>query len=62
MRKETDSTRLRSLNVFSLDRLDSMDNFESGSSATLGFDYKFKTSDIDKINFSVGQIINEKEK
>ncbi len=61
MRKETDSTRLRSLNVFSLDRLDSMDNFESGSSATLGFDYKFKTNDIDKINFSVGQIINEKE-
>ncbi len=61
MRRETDNTRLNNLNIFSLDRLDSLNNFESGSSATLGFDYKVEKTKIEKINFSLGQIINVKE-
>ena len=60
MRKETNGARLNHLNVFSLDRLNSYNNFENGLSATLGFDYEIKNSD-KKLNFSLGQIINEKE-
>ncbi len=61
MRKETDSARLSNLNIFSLDRLDTVNNFESGSSATLGFDYKFEKDNVEKIDFAIGQIINAKE-
>ena len=42
MRKEDDDTRLNNLNIFNLDRLNINDNFESGTSATLGFDYEIK--------------------
>ena len=60
MRKENDGARLNGLNIFSLDRLDSYNNLESGLSSTLGFDYK--TKNINKeFDFSLGQIINEKE-
>ena len=47
-------------NIFSLDRLGSTSNFEGGSSATIGFDYnkKFRGNEL---NFSMGQIINEKK-
>ena len=47
-------------NIFSLDRLGSTSNFEGGTSATIGFDYnkKFKGNEL---NFSMGQIINEKK-
>ena len=60
MRKENDGPRLNHLNIFNLDRLNTYNNFESGLSATLGFDYKIKNSPND-FNFSLGQIINEKE-
>ncbi len=60
MRKEKNGARLNHLNVFSLDRLNSYNNFENGLSATLGFDYEIKHLD-KKLNFSLGQIINEKE-
>ena len=60
MRKENDGTRLNNLNVFSLDRLNSYNNFESGLSSALGFDYEIKNSN--KVyTFSGGQIISEKE-
>jgi len=60
MRKDLDYTRLNHLNIFSLDRLDSTNNFESGISTTVGFDYEIKNSD-KKLDFSIGQIINHKE-
>ena len=60
MRKDNNNFRLNNNNIFSLDRLDSPNNFESGLSATLGFDYEMKNND-QEFNFSIGQIINEKE-
>ena len=60
MREETSKTRLNHSNIFSLDRLNTNKNFESGLSATLGFDYEIEESD-KKLDFSIGQIINEKE-
>ena len=38
--KETRTTRLNHSNVFTLDRLNTNKNFESGLSAILGFDYE----------------------
>ena len=61
MRKETSGSRLTPINAFNLDRLNTINNFETGNTATLGFDYDIKKKDIDKFNFSVAQIINEKE-
>tara|TARA_B100001559_G_scaffold320688_1_gene333719 strand:- start:2484 stop:4796 length:2313 start_codon:yes stop_codon:yes gene_type:complete len=60
MRKETEKTRLNRSNIFTLDRLNTNKNFENGLSSTLGFDYEFETSD-KKLDFSIAQIINEKE-
>ncbi len=60
MREETGTTRLNHSNVFTLDRLNTNKNFESGLSTTLGFDYELEQSD-KKLNFSIAQIINEKE-
>ena len=61
MRKETSGSRLTPIDAFNLDRLNTINNFETGNTATLGFDYDIKKKDIDKFNFSVAQIINEKE-
>ena len=44
-----------------LDRLNTINNFETGNTATIGFDYNLKKNNVDKFNFSVAQIINEKE-
>ena len=60
MRKEQDNSRLNNLNIFKLDRLNSYNNFESGLSSTLGFDYEIK-NDTKIFTFSGGQVINEKE-
>ena len=59
MRKEYDETRLNNLNIFNLDRLNINDNFESGTSATLGFDYFLKKPNSD-FNFTIGQVIKDK--
>ncbi len=61
MRKQKNYTKLNNKNIFSLDRLNAYDNFESGLSATIGFDYEIKDNNEKEINFSIGQIINEKE-
>ncbi len=60
MRKEISGLRLDPINAFSLNRLDNIDNFETGLSGTIGLDYKIvkKESNFD---FSIAQIINEKE-
>ena len=60
MRNEDNKLRLKHNNIFSLDRLNTTDNFESGLSATIGFDYSLKNIK-NEFNFSGGQIINEKE-
>ena len=61
MRKEFDDTvRLNHSDIFSLDRLNVFNNFESGINTTLGFDYKINNSD-KEFDFSIGQIINLKE-
>jgi len=60
MRKEDNGSRLNHLNVFSLDRLSSADNFESGASATLGFEYEVKDSNRE-FDFTLAQIINKEE-
>ena len=44
-----------------MDRLDNNNNFETGLSATLGFDYEIRKQD-QKIELSVGQIVNEENK
>ena len=62
MRKELSGSRINPLDIYSLDRLNNTNNFESGLSATLGFDYEMKDKNSDKsLNLSIGQIINEKE-
>ena len=60
MRNEESGSRLDPVKAFSLDRLNEVDNFETGLTSTLGFDYKIKNND-KNLDFSVAQIINEKE-
>ena len=60
MRKETASKRLDPLKAFSLNRLVNSYNYETGTSGTLGFEYKIDGPDRD-FDFSVAQVINQKE-
>ena len=62
MRQEDDGPRLDPLRAFSLDRISNLNNYETGNSATFGFDYKIKDNrNFENFNFSVAQIVNEKE-
>ena len=61
MRKDDSGSRLTPTNSFNLDRINQINNFETGNTATLGFNYDVKEKNIDKFNFSVAQIISEKE-
>ena len=61
MKKETGEHNLYRKNIFSLDRLNSSTNFEGGTSLTYGVDYNKKFIDDKELNFSIGQIINEKK-
>ena len=60
MRKDNGSFKINDKNIFSLDRLNSYNNFENGLSATIGFDYEVKNNE-KEFNFSIGQIVNKKE-
>ena len=60
MRKETEGFRLDPLNAFSLNRLNNINNFETGLTGTIGLDYELKSNGKD-FDFSLAQIINEKE-
>ncbi len=60
MRKEIDGNRITPLTAFSMDRLENINNFETGLSATVGFDYEINENN-KKFDFSVAQIINENE-
>jgi LPS-assembly protein len=59
MKKETGDHSLYRKNIFSLDRLNSSSNYEGGTSLTYGFDYN--QTGPNKLNFTIGQIINEKK-
>ena len=62
MRKHTnDLTRLDTLNLFDIHRIDQNHNFENGLSATVGFDYEMRGSKSELFNLSLGQVINDKE-
>ena len=47
--------------AFRLDRISNINNYETGISGTLGFDFKIKKDNKTKFDFSVAQIVNEKE-
>ena len=61
MRQETDSSRLTPASAFSMNRISNINNFETGLSGTIGLDYKIKNNDTTKFDFSLAQIISEKE-
>ena len=60
MRKENDGSRLDPVRAFSMNKVNNINNFEKGSSSTLGFDYKIKNNN-KEFDFSVAQVISEKE-
>ena len=60
MRKEIDGSTLTPIDAFNINRLNSMNNFETGLSAAVGLDYEVSKS-TQKFDFSIAQVINEKE-
>ena len=60
MRNEESGSRLDPTRAFSLNRLDDINNFETGLSGTVGFDYKIK-GEFNNYDFSLAQIINSDE-
>ena len=61
MRKDTSNFNLNERNIFTLDRLNSPDNFEAGTNLTVGFDYQ-NIKNNNQLDFSIGQIINENKR
>ena len=60
MRKENSEFRLDPDIAFNINKLSNTNNFETGLSSTVGFDYKVNKNN-NKFDFSVAQIISEKE-
>ena len=60
MRKEDSGSRLNPINAFSMDRLDHINNFETGFTGALGLDYDIKNNN-QNLDFSIAQIINKEE-
>ncbi len=60
MRKEESGSKLDPISAFSIDRLNNINNFETGFTSTVGFDYKIEKSN-KNFDFSVAQIISDKE-
>ena len=60
MRKENSGSRLNPSRAFSMDRLENVNNFESGMTGAIGLDYQFKNND-QIFDFSIAQIINKEE-
>lgn len=61
MRKESSGSRLTPSKAFSMNRIDNINNYETGISSTFGFDYKIQNNDTTKFDFSLAQVISEKE-
>ena len=51
MRKETDGSRLTPASAFDMNRISNLNNFETGLSGTVGFDYKVKNGDVINLIF-----------
>ncbi len=60
MRKEKDGSRLTPQKAFKMNKLDNINNFETGLNTTIGLDYDF-SGENKNFDFSIAQIINEKE-
>ena len=60
MRNENSGSRLTPSSAFNLNRLNNINNFETGISGTVGFDYK-TTSNDKEFDFSLAQVIKEAE-
>ena len=60
MRNENSGSRLTPSSAFNLNRLNNINNFETGISGTVGFDYKTISSD-KEFDFSLAQVIKEAE-
>ena len=54
MRKETSGGRLNPINAFSLNRVNNINNYETGGSVAIGFDYKIKKTN-KNLDFSVAK-------
>mgnify|MGYP003322516522 CR=1 FL=1 len=61
MRKEDSGSRLTPLSAFSINRLNKNENFETGLTGTIGFDYTINEENNKKFDFSIAQIINKEE-
>ena len=61
MRQESSSARLTASKAFNMSRISNINNYETGLSTTLGIDYNIKKNNTSKFDFSLAQIINEKE-
>ncbi len=60
MRKETNNSKLGTSKAFELNKINSTNNFETGLSATMGFDYEIRDNNR-KIGLSMSQVLNQKE-
>ena len=47
--------------AFNLNKLDEKYNYEKSLSATIGLDYKTKINNYNEFDFSIAQVINQKE-
>ena len=62
MRKESSGSKLDPLKAFSLNKVENINNFESGLNGTVGFNYKIENKNKNKVfDFSIAQVINEME-
>ena len=60
MKKDKSDEKLVGKDLFTLDRVNSNENFEGGANITLGLDYEIDSYS-SKTSFSIGQVINEKK-
>ena len=60
MRKESSSSILNPASAFSMDRLNHINNFETGLTGTFGFDYEIKNNH-QNFDFSIAQIVNRED-
>ncbi len=60
MRNENSGSRLTTSSAFDLNRINNINNFETGISGTLGFDYKTTTNN-KEFDFSIAQVFKDVE-
>ena len=58
--KEKEGSRLTPTTAFQMDRIDNINNLETGLSTTIGLDYNINKNNKD-FDFSLAQMISEKE-